>query len=138
MVKVSIIIPTYNVSKYIEKCLDSVLNQSYQNIEIIIVDDCSTDHTVEIIKNYEDSRIHLIQNKMNCGPSYSRNVAISNASGKYIALLDGDDWWDHNRLERLLTFINTKEHVDLLFDDLYYIDDKKSNPWSTFFERKHY
>jgi len=76
---VSVIIPTYNVEKYIKQCINSVLAQTHKNLEIIIVDDCSADNTLKIVQSYADSRINILINKENKGPSYSRNRAIEKA-----------------------------------------------------------
>ncbi|MBO5177000.1 MAG: glycosyltransferase [Lachnospiraceae bacterium] len=93
-VLVSVIIPVYNVEKYIEQCLDSVLNQKMKNIEVICIDDCSTDNSFAILKKYEerDSRVKVIRNSINRSAGASRNTGIEMASGKYIHFLDSDDW----------------------------------------------
>ena len=104
-IKVSVITPTYNDEKYITQPLDSILNQTHKNLELLIVDDCSTDKTVDIIKTYNDSRIRLYQNKKNSGAAFSRNKALKEASGDYIAFLDGDDVWDLTKIEKQLTFM---------------------------------
>ncbi|QDP84655.1 glycosyltransferase family 2 protein [Chryseobacterium sp. SNU WT5] len=90
---ISIIIPCYNSASTISKCLTSVISQSYQNLEIIVVDDGSTDNTLEILKNFEetDSRIIII-NQKNSGVSKARNVGVEIASGEYICFVDSDDW----------------------------------------------
>jgi succinoglycan biosynthesis protein ExoO len=132
MPKVSIIIPTYNVEKYINKCIDSLLNQTEQNFEIIIIDDCSTDNTLKVIKKYSDQRIKILKNKTNSGPSFSRNQGIAYASGKWIALLDSDDWYENNRLEKL-TGLAEKLSADLICDDQFLINDGQSSPWGTIF-----
>ncbi|WP_259681110.1 glycosyltransferase family 2 protein [Limosilactobacillus fermentum] len=92
MEKVSIIIPAYNAEKYLEQCLDSVCEQTYKNIEILIVNDGSTDSTGKIIEKYasKDSRIQFFHNE-NHGVSYSRNYAIEHSTGTYIAPVDSDD-----------------------------------------------
>ena len=94
--KVSIIIPVYNVEKYISECLDSCINQTLQDIEIIIVDDCGSDKSIDIVKEYakKDSRIKIIYNKQNQGPFVSRNNAAIKASGEYLLCLDSDDFLD--------------------------------------------
>ena len=93
--KVSVIIPVYNVEKYLCKCLDSVVNQTLRDIEIICVDDGSTDSSWEILKEYaqRDDRIKLIH-KENGGLSSARNVAMQVAKGDYIGFIDSDDWID--------------------------------------------
>ena len=90
MNKVSIIIPCYNVEKYISACIDSIINQTYKNIEIICINDGSTDSTGDIIKSYSDDRIVYIEQK-NSGVSKARNLGLSVANGEYITFVDGDD-----------------------------------------------
>ncbi|WP_086243235.1 glycosyltransferase family 2 protein [Campylobacter devanensis] len=94
--KVSIIIPVYNVEKYISQCLDSAINQSLKDIEIIIVDDCGSDKSMDIAQEYakNDNRIKIIYNKQNQGPFVSRNNAAIKASGEYLLCLDSDDFLD--------------------------------------------
>lgn len=132
---VSVIIPTYNVEKYIEKAIQSVLDQTYPNIEIIVVDDGSTDHTVDVVRSFHDERIKLFINERNMGPSYSRNRGIKEAKGEWIAFLDGDDWWDKERLEKLLNVAETYQ-ADVVCDDLYLIVDGETKPWTTQFAYK--
>ncbi|MGR9633227.1 glycosyltransferase family 2 protein [Bacillus cereus] len=83
--EISIIIPTYNVEEYIEEALNSVLNQSFKQLEVIVIDDGSRDKTVEIIQSLQDERIKLYENGSNQGPAYSRNFGISKAKGNWIA-----------------------------------------------------
>ena len=93
---VSIIIPTYNCATYIQPALDSVCSQTHENIELILVDDCSTDNTYELLKLFcenHPTKTKLIQLPKNSGPSVARNVGLMNASGDYIAFLDSDDEW---------------------------------------------
>ncbi|MCD8511791.1 MAG: glycosyltransferase family 2 protein [Bacillus sp. (in: Bacteria)] len=108
---VSIITPTFNSEKFIADTIESVLAQSYTNWEMIIVDDCSKDSTVEIIKEYveQDERIRLIQLEENQGPAVARNTAINNANGRYLAFLDGDDQWLPEKLEKQLQFMDEKQ-----------------------------
>jgi teichuronic acid biosynthesis glycosyltransferase TuaG len=97
----SVIIPAYNSEKYIEKTLQSIINQTYREIEIIVINDCSSDSTSDIVKRFMefDSRVILIDNDTNMGVSHSRNKAILSAKGEYIAFCDSDDYWDINKLE---------------------------------------
>lgn len=112
---VSIIIPTYNRGKLLKKAIESVLNQTYQNIEVVIVDDCSTDGTWEIISEYRDrdSRIVAFKNETNLGFSKNLNKGVSLAQGEYIARLDDDDFWiDPEKLKKQIEFLeNNKEYV---------------------------
>lgn len=105
---VSIITPTYNSEKYIKETINSVLSQTYQNWEMIIVDDCSTDNTVRIIEEEmeKNSRIRFIQLQENQGAAVARNTAINYANGRYIAFLDSDDLWEMNKLEVQVSFMN--------------------------------
>ena len=111
---VSIIIPVYNVRKYLEECLDSVINQTYKNIEIICVNDGSTDNSLELLYEYskKDSRIKIIDKK-NGGVSSARNLGIKNAIGEYIYFVDSDDWIELNLIEEFVNVIKTEE-VDIV------------------------
>lgn len=106
---VSIIIPTYNTEKFIGATLQSVQNQTYQNWEMILVDDASTDDTVKIIQDFaaNDHRIKLSVLPKNSGNGYARNVALEKATGKYIAYLDADDLWFPTKLEKQIQFLKT-------------------------------
>ena len=91
--KISVIVAVYNTEKYVEKCLNALLNQTYQNLEIIVVEDGSTDNSKEVLKKYADNKkIKIIYNKKNSGLSYSRNVGLENATGDYIGYIDSDDY----------------------------------------------
>jgi len=91
---VSIVVPFYNVEKYIGQCLDSIINQTYRNIEIICVDDCGQDNSIQIVKEYakKDKRIKIVRHKNNKGLGGARNTGLENAKGKYIFFIDSDDW----------------------------------------------
>ncbi len=104
---VSVIMPCYNSAAYIAKTLNSVIAQTYSNWECIVVDDCSTDNSVEIIENISnnDERIRLYKNDSNRGAAYSRNKALSVANGKWIAFLDSDDLWMPDKLEKQIAFM---------------------------------
>ena len=110
---VSIITPTYNSEKYLEETIKSVQSQTYKNWEMIIIDDCSTDKTVNIIKDASknDSRIKLITQENNLGPGPTRTRAVNNALGRYIAFLDSDDIWVPEKLERQLNFMQQKGYA---------------------------
>lgn len=100
---VSVIIPVYNTEKYLKRCLDSVLNQSYTDIEVIVVNDGSTDNSLQILKEYEknDNRIKLID-QQNQGVSSARNTGLENVNGEYIIFIDSDDWVESNMFELLV------------------------------------
>lgn len=112
MIIVSIIIPSFNSSKFISQTLQSVLCQSFSDWEIIIVDDYSSDNSVEVIQFFValDSRIKLIQSPENFGVASARNLAIKAAKGRYIAFLDSDDIWLPNKLEKQLAFMQTNNY----------------------------
>lgn len=95
---VSIIVPTYNVERYVEECIDSLLNQTYKPIEIIVLDDGSTDATVYLLEKY-GTQIQLIANSNNKGQGARRNEGMTLARGKYIYFVDSDDWIEHNTIE---------------------------------------
>ena len=115
---VSVVIPTFNRSHLLLRAIDSVLSQSYKNVEIIIVDDFSSDHTVEMVKHFFKERqfekFKLIENEKNYGVSYSRNKAIKESGGDYIAFLDSDDEWLERKLERQMDFFKINSQVALV------------------------
>ena len=99
--KVSVIVPVYNVEVFLRRCVDSILLQTYPNLEIIIVNDASTDHTLSVIKRYanQDNRIRFIDKQVNGGVSLARNDALHIASGTYLMFVDGDDWLEPHTCE---------------------------------------
>lgn len=112
---ISIIVPVYNREKYIQKCLDSLIKQSYKHLEIICINDGSTDKSLEILNNYakKDKRIKIINNPQNMGIAYSRNVGLDNATAEYIMWCDSDDWFEKNMCKKMLKTIK-KHDVDLV------------------------
>ena len=118
---VSVIITNYNYSNYLTSCIESVINQTYKNIEIIIIDDCSTDDSVKIISSFA-TKYNIIQthyNLQNKGVIYSRNLGIEISNGDYICFLDADDYWDLTKIEKQVDV--TKDN-DISFCDLMIID----------------
>ena len=107
---VSIIMPSYNTGKFIQETIDSVINQTYDNWELIIVDDCSSDNTDEIVKSIKDDRIFYLKNKKNSGAAVSRNKALKMAKGKWIAFLDSDDLWMPQKLEKQVRFMEENHY----------------------------
>lgn len=109
---VSIIVPVYNAEKFINDTIQTVLNQTYKNWELLLVNDCSTDNSKKIIEEYEkkDKRIHLIELEQNSGAAIARNTGIENSKGRYIAFLDADDLWDKRKLEKQLKFIKENNY----------------------------
>ena len=108
---VSIITPSFNSSQFINECINSVIIQTYNNWEMIIVDDCSQDDSVNIISDMavKDKRLNLITCDQNIGPSEARNIALKHAKGRYIAFLDSDDIWHKEKLQRQLNFMKEKD-----------------------------
>ena len=108
---VSIIMPSYNTAAFIAESIQSVLSQNYKDWELLIVDDCSTDNTDEVIKPYlDDSRIKYLKNEKNSGAAVSRNKALREAKGKWIAFLDSDDLWMPDKLEKQIKFMEEKDY----------------------------
>jgi len=124
----SIITPSYNTARFIEETINSVLAQSYQNWEMLIVDDCSKDNSTEIILNYckKDNRIKLIQLTKNVGAAEARNIALRKAEGQFIAFLDSDDVWASNKLEKQLEFMKQK-NIAFCFSSYQTIDISGKN-----------
>ena len=114
MKKVSILMPMYNSEKYIKESINSILNQEYKNFELIIVDDGSIDSSIEIVKEYNDSRIKLYENIENKGLPYTRNKLLSLATGEYIALLDSDDIALKNRIKAQVEFLEENKNIDIV------------------------
>ena len=107
---VSIIMPSYNTASYIKESVDSVLNQTYTNWELIIVDDCSTDKTDEVIADLIDTRIRYFKNEKNLGAAISRNKALRESRGQWIAFLDSDDLWMPDKLEKQISFMENNDY----------------------------
>lgn len=104
---ISIVTTAYNIEKFIKRCLDSLISQTYKDIEIIVVNDCSTDSTADIIKTYTDKRIKVINHEVNMGAGWARKHGIEAATGEYVITIDGDDWISHDFIEKLVD--NAKE-----------------------------
>ena len=103
--KVSIVMPVHNDGEFLENTIQSVLDQTYENWEILLVDDCSTDNSLAVAKGFHSDKIRIFQNPVNKGAAYSRNVALQHADGDFIAFLDGDDWWAPTKLEKQVSFM---------------------------------
>ncbi len=127
MDKVSIIIPIYNVEKYVSRCLDALINQTYQNIEIIAVDDKSPDNSREIIQKYAqtDSRIVPVLFEKNSGVSAARNAGIHVATGEWLCFCDGDDWFEPCFVEKMLSCAKNN-HSDYVICDYQLISEGKT------------
>lgn len=105
--KVSIITPIYNCEKFLELTIKCVINQTYNNWELLLIDDCSQDNSAKIVKKYEklDSRIKYIKLKENSGAAIARNEALKNSTGRFVAYLDADDLWKNDKLEKQIQFM---------------------------------
>ena len=127
-IKVSVIIPIYNVEQYLRQCLDSVINQTYKDIEIIIVNDCSPDNSLQIIKEYQqkDERILLVDLKENLGVGLARNEGIKISNGEYITFIDSDDWVRKDYIEVLYNSI-IKYNTDVVFSKFERYDNNSKN-----------
>lgn len=114
--KISVIIPVYNVEKYLRQCLDSVINQTYKDLQIICVDDASTDKSLEILQEYakKDNRIIIVQNEVNLKLGPARNHGMKYATGEYIHFLDSDDWLELDAYEKLVNHLEKAGDVDVL------------------------
>ena len=112
MCKISIIIPIYNSEKYLTHCLDSILKQTYQDFEVILVNDGSTDNSAKICDNYTitDARFKVIH-KQNQGVSIARNTGISYAKGEYISFIDSDDWIENDYLKNMINVADSSSDI---------------------------
>lgn len=124
--KVTIIVTTYNSAAFIENCIDSLLNQSVSNIEIIVVDDASTDSTVEVLKKY--SSVKIIELKENRGTYHARNIGIKHATGEFVTFQDSDDWSHPERVARQLLQLNENPHTIANFSNFFRVDDQTGLP----------
>ena len=123
MPKVSIVIPAYNHEKYVGECIQSVLDQTYQDFEIIITDDGSSDGTVNVIKEFDDSRIQLYTHANNKGVCVTINNCIQKAAGEYIAVLNSDDIWEPTKLEKQVKYLDSHPEIGAVFSKVAFIDE---------------
>jgi glycosyltransferase involved in cell wall biosynthesis len=121
MPKVSVIIPTYNCARYVAQAVESALGQTYSDLEVIVLDDGSTDNTPAVMRQYE-GKVRYIRQE-NRGLPAARNRAIKASSGEYIALLDADDWWEPNKLSEQVPVLDGDPDLCLIYSDLEVIHD---------------
>ena len=135
MVKISVIIPVYNAEKYIGDCLDSLLSQTFEYIEIICVNDGSTDTSLEILKKYKskDNRIKILDNIANTGVTNSRNIGLETSLGEYILFIDSDDWIGMDFIHKLYE-LAFEYKVDAVLGALTYVWESKSEKWFNGFQ----
>lgn len=122
---VTVFIPMYNAKQYIKQSLDSIINQSYKNLDILIIDDGSTDGSKEVVKQYNDKRIRLICNEKNMGIPYTRNIGIKEAKGSFIALMDADDISNKNRIKKQVDFLKKNKDIDVVSSNVQYFSSQK-------------
>ena len=125
---ISVILPVYNGEKYLREAIESVLHQTYSDFEFLIIDDCSTDSTSQIIQQYKDKRILHIQNSQNFGVAFSLNRGIQAARGKYIARMDADDVSVNDRFQRQLEALEANQELDILGTQVILMDETLSYP----------
>ena len=122
---ISIILPTYNSETFISETISSVINQTYQNWELIIIDDCSTDSSMSVIDSFSENekRIKFFKNKINKGAAISRNIGLENSFGRFISFIDSDDVWELNKLEIQIKFMIVN-NCPISFTEYNLIDEK--------------
>jgi len=123
--KVSVVMPAYNAEKFVKAAVDSVLSQTYENLELLIIDDCSTDNTYNLLENIAmtDARIKLFKNEQNLGVANTRNRGFELADGEYVALIDSDDIWRREKLEKQISVIEGQK-ADLVYCSYAFINEK--------------
>jgi glycosyltransferase involved in cell wall biosynthesis len=134
MPKASIVIPAYNAAPYIKDALDSILNQTYTDFECIVIDDGSTDNTLEIVKGFSDLRIKLIQQANSGGPAKPRNVGLDHAMGDYIFLFDADDVMHATKMQESIAALDKFPNADILFTNYSVIDSHGNTTKNNFLE----
>ena len=132
MTKVSIIIPTYNEEEYIANCLIAIQNQDFEDYEVIVVDDGSTDNTKDVVSFYRDKVKYYY--KTNGGPASARNMGIINSAARYLAFIDSDDLWLPQRLELGVSRLEAKIDTALVFSDMKYIVNGVVSDNNTYFK----
>lgn len=128
---ISIIVPIYNVEKYLNRCLESLVNQTYQDLEILLVNDGSTDNSASIANSYAEKyeRVYLLE-KVNGGLSDARNFGLNHAKGEYVAFIDSDDWVDLTMFEKMMLLAKEK-NADIVCCDMEYVDDEGNREYSS-------
>lgn len=120
---VSVVIPAYNCANYIAETLESVIQQEYPNLEVLVVDDGSTDHTKEVVANVKSNRVKYVYQQNSGGPSGPRNTGIQHAQGKYVAFLDSDDIMLPGKIQRAVDLLDREPHLGLVFADFVKFDE---------------
>lgn len=120
---ISVVMPVYNAEKYIRKAVESILNQTEEDFELLIVDDCGIDNSINIVREMNDSRIKILSNDINRGIAFSRNKAIDNARGRYIALMDDDDIAPLDRFKIEKNFLEENQDIDIVGGQMIWINE---------------
>ena len=131
MKKVSVIVPVYNVEKYLQRCLDSILDQTYTNFEVICINDCSSDESQRILEEYKDKYfdvIKILSNEINLGLGKTREKGMAIAKGEYIMFVDSDDFVDKNWIERYVSKIESQENLDMIIGGFSITSENKVVP----------
>jgi len=121
--KISVVMPMYNSEKYLNESIKSILNQTFKDFELIIIDDGSTDNSIKIVESYNDKRIKLFQNEKNLGTVKTRNIGLEKSKGKYIAVMDSDDVSFSERFEKQFNYLEFNSHIFLVGSSAIFIDD---------------
>jgi len=124
---ISVIIPTFNRAREVRRAIQSVLDQSFCDFELLVMDDGSTDNTLEIVSSFKDPRIHYETAENSGGPAIPRNRGIRLAKAKYIAFLDSDDWWEPKKLEK--SFKELELGADIVYHDLWICNKEGQKSW---------
>ena len=131
MSRVTVLVAAYNAAKYLEECLDSLVNQTLKDIQIVCIDDASTDSTPQILSEYaaKDSRIQILQRSENAGQAVARNMGIRVADGDYITMLDADDWLSADALEKAVNILDQDPETGSVLLQLVYVDGNEKSPY---------
>ena len=130
---VSVVIPSYNHEKFVGECIQSVLNQTFQDFEIVVTDDGSSDRTVDVIESFNDPRIRLFKHSVNKGACIAANNCIQHAGGKYIAMLSSDDAWYPEKLELQVDYLNSHSNIAVVFGKVDWVDENSNLITNPFF-----
>ncbi len=120
----SIVMSVYNGKEYIDQCIQSILDQNFTDFECIIIDDASTDNSLDLLQKYTDKRIKIVKNEKNLGLPCSLNKGIKRAIGKYIARIDIDDWWDHSKLREQYNFLQENPEYGVVGTNGWQVNEK--------------
>lgn len=121
---VSVVMPAYNLAKFVGQSIESVLSQTYGDFELVIIDNGSTDNTADVIRSYKDERIKFLKVPSNLGPSLAVNIAIGHSTGKYVALLAADDYWTPEKLARQTAYLDSHPDTGAVFSLASVVDEE--------------